>query len=74
MDDSRAIARLEDQLKVIRKNTELVCPLPKITGTAVDLCGSGYVNAGRLLHFMKSCRKMDSHPLPRVDSCDSRFV
>ena len=74
MNNSRAIARLEDQLRVIHKNTELVCPLPRIVGTAVNLCGSGDANAGRLPHFMKSRRKMDSHPLPRVNPRDSRFA
>ena len=74
MNNGRAIARLKDQLRVIRKNTELVCPLPRITGTAVNLCGSGNANAGRFPHFIKSRRKMDSHPLLRVDPCDSWFV
>jgi hypothetical protein len=70
MDNRQAIARLEDHLTGLFKSTELVCPLPRITETLSDPCGSGNVNAGCGPLLVMSHRKMDSHPLPRVNPRD----
>lgn len=68
INNNQAIARLEDQLTALLcKSGVSVRPLPRITGTFPDPCGSGNVNVGCQLFFVKSHRKTDSHPLLRVN-------